>query len=99
MFTHHAGQGQQSGLDLSHVPIFKQVIGLKNVIGLEAIVQEGFDKIPNVFQLQRETKTNRVMLLAGTLSRTCGWYDSSALPIGLNSFYHVPVPFGNVTPH
>lgn len=34
VFTHHAGQSEQCGLDLSHVPIFKQVIGLKDVIGL-----------------------------------------------------------------
>lgn len=51
-FAHHAGQCEQCGLDLSHVSIFKQVIGLEDVIGLQAIGQDGFDEIPKVFQLQ-----------------------------------------------
>ena len=59
VFTHHAGQCEQCGLDLSHVPIFKQVIGLKDVIGLQAIGQDGFDEIPKVFQLQRATEKKK----------------------------------------
>lgn len=35
--TYHAGKGEQCGLDLSHVPIFKEVISFKDVIGLQAI--------------------------------------------------------------
>ncbi len=56
MFTHHAGQCEQRGLHLSHVPIFKQIIGLKDVIGLQAVGQDGFDEIPKIFQLQRATE-------------------------------------------
>lgn len=55
--THHAGQGEKCGLDLSHVPTFKQVIGLKYVIGLQAIGQDCFDEVPNVLQLEEQQKT------------------------------------------
>lgn len=34
---YHACKGEQCGLDLSHVSIFKEVIGFKDVIGLQAI--------------------------------------------------------------
>lgn len=50
--THHAGQSEQSGLYLGHVPVFKQVVGLKDVTGLKAIRQDCFDEISKVFQLQ-----------------------------------------------
>lgn len=58
MLTHHAGQGEQCGLDLSHVPIFKQVICLKDVTGLQTIGKDSLDEIPKVFQLQIVKKKN-----------------------------------------
>ena len=54
--THHAGQGEQCGLDLSHVPTFKQVIGLKYVIWLQAKGQDSFDEIPQIFQLEEKER-------------------------------------------
>lgn len=64
-FAHHAGQCEQCGLDLSHVSIFEQVIGLEDVIGLQAIGQDGFDEIPKVFQLQSHTEI-RQMAVTGS---------------------------------
>lgn len=51
-FAHHAGQREQRGLDLGHVSVFKEVIGLEDVTRLQAIGQDGFDEIPKVFQLR-----------------------------------------------
>lgn len=52
MFADHASQREQRGLDLGHVSVFKQVIGLEDVARLQAICQDGFDEIPKVFQLR-----------------------------------------------
>lgn len=51
-WTHHAGQGEECGLDLSHVPVLKQIIGLKDVIGLQTISENGFDKVAQVLKLE-----------------------------------------------
>ena len=50
--AHHVRQGKQCGLNLSEVPVFKQVVGLKDVVGLHAVGQDGFDEVPEVLQLQ-----------------------------------------------
>lgn len=49
--AYHTGQSEECGLDLSHVSIFKEVVCFKDVIGLQAIVQNSFDEVSQVFQL------------------------------------------------
>lgn len=50
--TYHAGQSKKCGLDLSHVPVLKQIVGLKDVIRLHAISKNGFDEVAQVLKLQ-----------------------------------------------
>ncbi len=50
--TYHASQSKKCGLDLSHVPVLKQIVGLKDVIGLHAISKNGFDEVAQVLKLQ-----------------------------------------------
>lgn len=66
MFAHHASQREQRGLDLGHVSVFKQVIGLKDVARLQAIGQDGFDEIPKVFQLQSRDRNQTNRELSGS---------------------------------
>lgn len=47
----HSSQSDESALDLSVVDILKQIIGLKEVMWLQAVVCDRTDKIPDVFQL------------------------------------------------
>lgn len=49
--THHASKRKERGLDLRHVAILKQVVGLEDVVGFEAIGCEGFDEVRQVLQL------------------------------------------------
>lgn len=49
--THHAGEGQQCCLDLRHVAVLKQVIGLEDVMGFQAVGCDGFDEVRQVLQL------------------------------------------------
>lgn len=57
--AHHAGQREQRGLDLGHVSVFKEVIGLEDVARLQAVGQDGFDEIPKVFQLRSGGREQR----------------------------------------
>lgn len=50
--THHAGEGEQSRLDLRHVAILKQIIGLEDIMGLQAVHCESFDEVCQVLQLK-----------------------------------------------
>lgn len=50
-YTHHAGQSQESGLNLGMVGVLKQVVGLKDVMGLHPILGNGFNEITYVLQL------------------------------------------------
>lgn len=43
--SHHASERQQRGLDLRHVAALKQVIGLKDVVRLQAVLGDGLDEI------------------------------------------------------
>ena len=52
--AHQVRQGKQCGLNLSEVPVLKQVVGLKDVVGLHAVGQDAFDEVPEVLQLQGE---------------------------------------------
>lgn len=50
--THHAGQGQEGGLHLGMISVLKQVIGLKDVVGLHPIFGDGLDEVAYILQLE-----------------------------------------------
>lgn len=52
--SHHSSQSDERALDLSVVDILKQIVGLKDVVWLQAVVCDCTDKIPNVFQLNKK---------------------------------------------
>lgn len=54
--THHASKREERRLDLSHVAVLKQVVGLKDVVRLETIDRDGFDEVRQVLQLHTHTK-------------------------------------------
>lgn len=61
--THHAGEGEQSRLDLRHVTILKQIIGLEDIMGLQAVHCESFDEVCQVLQLKpHQSKQERQVL-------------------------------------
>lgn len=49
--THHASEREERRLDLSHVAVLEQVVGLKDVVRFEAIDCDGFDEVRQVLQL------------------------------------------------
>lgn len=49
--THHACERKERGLDLSHVAVLKQVVGLKDIVRFETIGGDGFDEVRQVLQL------------------------------------------------
>lgn len=53
--THHVGERQQCRLHLRHVAVLKQVVGFEDVIGLQAVADDGTDEVGQVLQLQRQT--------------------------------------------
>lgn len=53
--THHVGERQQRRLHLRHVAILKQVVGFKDVVGLQAVGNDGADEVGQILQLQRQT--------------------------------------------
>ncbi len=53
---HHSSQCDESALDLSVVDILKQIIGLEDVMWLQAVICDRTDKIPNVFKLRNKSK-------------------------------------------
>lgn len=53
--THHVGERQQRCLHLSHVAVLKQVVGFEDVVGLQAVGDDGTDEVGQVLQLQRQT--------------------------------------------
>lgn len=54
---HHSSQSDECALDLSVVDILKQIVGLKDVMWLQAVVCDGTDKIPYVFQLRERARS------------------------------------------
>ncbi len=60
--TYHASQSKKCGLDLSRVPVLKQIVGLKDVIGLHAISKNGFDEVAQVLKLQRKEQDKYYIL-------------------------------------
>lgn len=50
---HHSNQSDERALDLSVVDILKQIVGLKDVMWLQAVLRDRTDKVPYVFQLRR----------------------------------------------
>lgn len=50
--THHASECEQRRLDLCHVAVLKQVVGLKDVVRLQAVLCDGFDEVCQVLQLK-----------------------------------------------
>lgn len=53
--THHVSERQQGRLHLRHVAILKQVVGFKDVMGLQAVGDDGADEVGQVLQLGRQT--------------------------------------------
>lgn len=53
--THHVGERQQRRLHLRHVAVLKQVVGFEDVVGLQAVGDDGTDEVGQVLQLQRQT--------------------------------------------
>lgn len=53
---HHSSQSDECALDLSVVDILKQIVGLKDVVWLQAVLRDGTDEIPYVFQLRERAR-------------------------------------------
>lgn len=53
--THHVGECQQRRLHLRHVAVLKQVVGFEDVVGLQAVGNDGADEVGQVLQLQQQT--------------------------------------------
>lgn len=53
---HHSSQSDECALDLSVVDILKQIVGLKDVVWLQAVLSDGTDEIPYVFQLRERAR-------------------------------------------
>lgn len=57
---HHSSQSDECALDLSVVDILKQIVGLEEVMWLQAVLRDCTDKVPYVFQLgKRKTERGR----------------------------------------
>lgn len=69
--THHASKRKERRLDLSHVAVLKQVVGLKDIMRFETIGCEGFDEVRQVFQLHTHT------IKAAYLKTMSEWCNSS----------------------
>lgn len=52
--THHVGERQQRRLHLCHVAVLKQVIGFEDVVGLQAVGDDGTDEVGQVLQLEHK---------------------------------------------
>lgn len=56
--THHAGQCEQRCLHLGHVAVLKEVVGLKSVMGLQAVRSDGFGEVVQILQLQTKQRNH-----------------------------------------
>lgn len=54
-YAHHSSQSDEWTLDLSVVDVLKQIVGLEDVMRLQAVLCDGTDKVPDVFQLRKST--------------------------------------------
>ena len=52
--THHAREGQQGDLDLGHVPILIEIVGLKEVNRLQPVVDQCLDEVGEVLKLAKK---------------------------------------------
>lgn len=56
---HHSSQSDERALDLSVVDILKQIVGLEDVMWLQAVLCDGANKIPYVFQLRKKKQKKK----------------------------------------
>lgn len=52
--THHASEREQCCLDLRHVSVLKQVVGLEGVVRLQTVLCGGFAEVSQVLQLKQD---------------------------------------------
>lgn len=79
--THHVGKRQQRRLHLRHVPVLKQVVGFEDVVGLQAVGDDGADEVGQVLHLQRKR----------VIQRECGsnyWSSHATIPKAPSALLH-----------
>lgn len=81
--THHASKGKECRLDLSHVAVLKQVVGLKDVMRFETIGCEGFDEVRQVFQLHTHNQSGILKNNVRVMQFFC---DELVVPVGRDQF-------------
>lgn len=53
--SHHASQRDERTLNLCVVDVLEQIVGLEDVVWLQAILRDGTNKISYVFQLRKRS--------------------------------------------